>query len=200
VPALTVIASPDARLLWRPFAGYRELVAEEPPRWSAAAWGGARWLLFVGCFVAWTTSGRLVADHLIFAPLSWAFGPVLQGVWIALAARASKVERPTPQVVALYFRGHAPWMLVLLAVSGFCLFVPEPGELLVAALGVVAVAMALAMVWCAFLTYALFRGAFDLDWRQSLRAAGIFYLGYSLSLVAWYGVTGQLAPILGWVA
>lgn len=197
-----VVASPDARLLRRPFTAYRALAEEEPATWAAAAWGAARWLLFVGCFVAWTTSGRLVADHLVFSPFAWAFGPALQALWIALAARSARVDRPAAQVVALYFRGHAPWMIVLLSVSAICLFVPEPGDLLVSRAGVTLLFLAIvgAMAWCALLTYALFRAAFALPRRASLRGALVFYLGYSLSLVGWYAITGQLAPILGWVA
>jgi hypothetical protein len=189
----------------RPFTAYAALRSEEPATWSAAAWGALRWLLLVACFVSWTTSGRLVADHIVLSPLAWGFGPILQAIWILIAIRLASrgsAVLPARQVIALYFRGHGPWMLLLLAVSAICLFVPEPSSLWISGLVFPALGalMLVALTWGAVLTYALFSAACGLDRWWSGVGTVVFYVGYGMSLLAHFAVTGQLAPILGWVS
>lgn len=188
----------------RPFAAYAALRSEEPATWSAALWGALRWLLFVACFVSWTTSGRLVVEHLVLAPLAWAFGPILQAVWIVIAVRMASrrsASPPVPQVIALYFRGHAPWMAALLALSGICSLSPDPASLMIAgvAMPLAFGLMMVALVWSGVLTYAFFSAACRLDRWWSSVGTTVFYVGYGMSLTSHFAITGQLAPILGWV-
>jgi hypothetical protein len=69
-------SSDDAKVMVRPFRAYALLGARAGgSRWEAA-WGPLRWSLVVACFVSLTSSARLVIDHLVFAPLAWAFAPL----------------------------------------------------------------------------------------------------------------------------
>jgi hypothetical protein len=208
---VVVVASPDAWVMMEPFAAYRALRRDEPTSWLAAGWGVLRWLLFVACFVSWTTSGRLLVEHLLFGPIAWAFAPLLQALWIVVSLRiAARQAAPpntapapkTPQLIALYFRGHAPWMVLLFVVSGICLFVPEPSRLLVSGLGIplVGALFVAALVWGGVITFALFRAGCGLSRGRSAFGTALFYAGYAGSLTTHYAVTGQLAPILGWVS
>jgi hypothetical protein len=193
---MMVAWSDDARVMLRPFATYRELAA----RPGARPWlGPLRWSLVIACLVSLTTAGKLLADHLLLAPLAWAFAPLSQTLWIVLVARMFRVRIGPGKVVALYFAGHAPWFMVLVSIAGVCLLAPSPWAAMQWLLRTrVALAVPLvATAWCGVLTYAMFRSALGLGRGASLLASAAFYVGYGGTLVSYFLATGQLLPLFG---
>ena len=190
--------SDDARLLWRPFAGYREL-AERPAGFRQALLGLFRWSLVIACFVSLTTAGRLVLDHVLLAPLGWAFAPVAQTLCVMTTARLFRARLSTAKLLELYFAGHAPWFVVLSLTAGVCLLAPEPAEALRFAIrtGLVFAFVLGAIAWCCFLTYAMFRSGAALGRGAAALASAVFYAGYAGTLVGYFLVTGQLLPLFG---
>ena len=86
----------DARVALRPFATYRELHEQPAPSLGTALTGPARVALVLACCVSWTTSGHLLLEHLVLAPLSWAFLPVIQTAALLITARLWKARAGTP--------------------------------------------------------------------------------------------------------
>jgi hypothetical protein len=180
----------------RPFATYREL-SERP---LTHAWlGPLRWSLAIACFVSLTTAGRLLVDHLLLAPLAWAFAPVTQIVWIVAVARMWRSRLTIGKLVDLYFAGHGPWLVLLALATGVCLLAPDPTAVFrwLARAGIPIALPLVATVWCCFLTYAMFRSALGLRRGASILASAVFYLGYGGTLVGYFLVTGQLLPLFG---
>jgi hypothetical protein len=190
--------SDEARLLARPFATYRALAARNAPSWREALIGPVLLSLTVACFVSWTTSARLLLVHLALAPVSWAFVPVIQVAALLLTARVWRLRAPTPSLVGLYFRGHLPWLLLIMLLSLLCLL---PGGSwsalkLLAGSGALAVLTLVAVAWCVLLTLACFR-ALCRSRRAALGVTATFYAAQVGLGVAYYAATEQLQPILG---
>jgi hypothetical protein len=197
-------ASADLRLMRHPFAAYRvlgEQALSDPERngWAAALGGGLRWLLVVACFVSWTTHQHLLVEHLVLAPLAWAWAPALQTGWIAIAGRCGRATLSSATLVTLYHRGHGPWFVALLGVAAFSMLGPDPVAAFVAGwlLPLAALGFIAAVVWSLTLTYALFRAAAQLTRKRAAIAMAVYYLGVTGSILAYYAIAGQLAPILG---
>jgi hypothetical protein len=192
-------ASRDSvRILVRPFATYRATASDTRSGWWVLLRGPLLFSLVIAAFVSWTTAGRLVGYHLLFAPISWGWVLLWQVGWLWLVTRAFRTTRPFAQVVDLYYLGHSPWMLLLLAVSGLCLLVPEPSRVLLFlwSNGIVLPLVLSFVIWGMLLTFALFRAALGLSRIRALLATVLFYLGSIGSTLGYYLASGQLAPIL----
>lgn len=189
---------PDVLVAVRPFAAYRALGAEAPPTRNRAVWGPLGWLLVIACFVSYTTSGNLLLEHLVFSPLSWCFVPIVQAAWVAAVARRFSGADPR-RAIALYYRGHLPWLGLLMLISGACLVVPHPWLVFrwLLASGVLAAVVAGVTLWCGLLTYAMFRAGLGLSRPRSLAATAAHYLGCTIAFTSWFLVTGQLLPLWG---
>lgn len=188
----------QVRILVRPFATYRAAaVAPEQGAWVFAR-GPLLVSLVVACFVSWTTAGRLAGYHLIFAPISWSWILLWQIGWLYAVTRVFRTDRAFSRVVDLYYLGHSPWIVLLLAVSAICLFVPEPSAVLLFLLtnGIVFPLVLSFMIWGMLLTFALFRAGLELSRWRSAGAFALFYVGSIGSTLLYYYATGQLAPIL----
>ncbi len=185
--------------MWRPFVVYRQLAAAPP----VGGWRAARRPLLlqlsIACFVSWTSTGALVVDHLILSLPSWAFVPALQALMVIVAARAVRSRRPVASLVDLYFRGHLPWMLLITLLSLLCL-IPDGTLAAFSWLldsGVLVAAVAIAVGWCAWLSYAFFRAGLDLGRVRAALACAGFYCGVIGLGTSYYLITNQLQPLLG---
>lgn len=196
--AATAWLSDDLLLLVHPFRTYRRAAAAARPGAWALLRGPLRWALVVGGFVSLTTAGRLVWYHLLLPLTVWGAFPLLQAAWVVVAARAVRADRSPSVVVDLYFRGHGPWYLLLLAIAGVCLLAPAPWPAFEWLLGSGALLAALAAttLHSTLLTYALFRAALGLGRPRALLGLGLFLLGYGGSIALWFAATGQLAPLV----
>lgn len=182
----------------RPFGTYAELARRPGERWQGLA-GPLRWLLVIGCFVSLTSAARIVVDHMILAPLSWALIPFVQSLWIVAIARLFRARLGWRAAVELYFVGHGPWLSVLALVAGVCLIAPEPWPVFrfLLSTGALPLLALVATAWCVLLTYALFRSAFALGRAASLAATASFYTAATATFAGYFLVTGQLLPLFG---
>lgn len=195
---VTSVISDDVRVALRPFRTYRELGGAAAPSLRRALLGPLGWLALLVCFVSWTTSGALMFDHLLFGPLVWWFAPAVQG-GVSIGVARAYGERSFARSLSLYYRGHAPWQLLLLLVAGACLVVPDPSSILRSSVvpAALAVLVVVACVWCGVLTYAMYRAGFGFSRGRSARATALHYVGCTLNFTGWFLFTGQLLPLWG---
>lgn len=93
-----------------------------------------RWLLFrrplfvaliLGAFISITASGRLSAPLILDGFVFWSFVPILQVLLVAgIVLAFARSQMPIPRVIDLFFMGHGPFLLWMLAICGSCLFFP----------------------------------------------------------------------------
>jgi len=113
----------DLRVMLAPMASYRRLVAEGPPagRW---AWlrRPALVALVVGALLALGNAGQLLPTLLLGSAISWSWVPALQLLIAApLMAVARQRKVPLAAAVDLFFMGHLPWSLWMMALAAMLL-------------------------------------------------------------------------------
>jgi hypothetical protein len=196
--------SDDARVMVRPFRTYAALAAlgspDTPARAVALRIG---FFLFVlAGFVSLLSAGRLVAFHLIGSMVAWSFVPAVQVLAFTLAWRSiggAARGRLLP-ALSLYFTGHGPWLLFLLAISAMCLFAPNPYLAFTALLSTRAlpVMMLATIAWSMVLTFACFRAGLGLPRGRSFAATALFYLAFSGTIVGYYLAMNEIQPQAPW--
>ena len=193
-----VAFSEVARATVRPLRTYDALGAPGPQSGDArAAFGHALFTLFaVAAFVSFTAAGRLVAAHLLWTVLFWSFLPLVQLGALALALRLVARDRSLAFAARLYFAGHGPWLVFMLALSFVCLFA---GDVYVAmmrllTLGILPGALVLAFVWGGVLTWATFRRGLRLTRGRAALATTLYYVAFISAIVGYYYVTDQIRP------
>jgi hypothetical protein len=206
--------SDDARVMAHPFRTYAELGAAPDPRPARAlAVRVALVLLVLGGFVSLISAGRLVAFHVASTMIVWSFVPAWQAIVLALVLRAvdpvrdggstPKPPRPRAALVpalSLYFHGHGPWLLFLLAVAGVCLFAPDSGAAMRWLLGngVLPAAMLGTIVWSMVLTFACFRSGLGFSRARAGAGTALFYAGFTVAIVGYYLSMNQIQPQVPW--
>jgi hypothetical protein len=196
----------EARLLFSPMRGYRDLAEEVRAEKVPRAWVLLRrpllWLFVVASFVSFTSAGRWVWFHIFAAMLMWSFVPLYEGLFIAWIVRLLRSERPVSQVIDLFFAGQGPWLLFFMTVSAVCLFAPEVWPVFQFLLRVGALpAFLLAIAgWSVILTYAFFRSGLGMTRARSALGCAMFYVLFDGTIAGWYLATGQLYPLLFGVA
>jgi hypothetical protein len=193
--------SDEALLMVRPFARYRVLAAEDEDK--AALWIAIRrpllWLLVIGAFVSFTTAGRWVLLHVLFASAMWAFVPLYQIAWLLPITRMAGSKLGASKTIDLFFAGQGPWLCFALALAAVCLFAPDvwPAFRWLLGSGVLFIAFGLTLVWSALITVAFFKSALALRTRLAILATFAFYVGFDGTIAAWYFATGQLVALIG---
>ena len=119
--------SDEARIMLHPLATYRQL--------TRPAGTGGRWVLFrrplfvafiFGTFISITVSGRLSVQLILEGVVFWSLIPILQGLLVAaLVLVFARGQMPMSRVIDLFFMGHGPLLLWMLAICGSCLFFPS---------------------------------------------------------------------------
>lgn len=115
--------SDDLRVMLAPAASYRRLI-EQPPATGARAVLGRPALvaLVVGALITLGNAGQLLPTLLVGSVLSWSWVPALQLVVSApLIAAARRRKVALSAAIDLFFMGHLPWSLWLLALAGWLL-------------------------------------------------------------------------------
>jgi len=188
--------SDQARVLARPFRAYEALAKVEDGMAPSSAIFARLFVLMLtlGAFVSFTAAGRLVPLHVVSPSIAWAYVPLLQLASLALVRLRYAPSTKLSRLFALYLAGHGPWMLLLLAVAGVCLFAPDAPTALLWLLGhgVIPLAVLVALVWGIVTTFAFFRSAVGLPRGAAGAATSLFYALYVGSIVAWFLFTGQL--------
>jgi hypothetical protein len=113
------VLSTELRLALAPAATYRRLVAARADAtWRAALAPIVYSLLLIGSTVAIMATRRVTLGLVATVAASWSFVLFIQAL-AALALIASSRRRSVSlaRAVELFFRGHAPWSLWMLAVA-----------------------------------------------------------------------------------
>ncbi len=189
--------SDDVRVMFHPFAVYRELgQADDPAPGRAAVVRAGFFLLVLGSFISLTTAGRLVAFHVASTFITWSFVPLLQALAVTLAVRTAAPKVETRRALALYFTGHAPWFFWMLIIAVVPLVVGDVYKTmgLLLRFGVVPVLLLVAIGWGGVLTYASFRAGLDLSRARAAAATAIFYLAFGGAILGYYLATNQIQP------
>lgn len=118
--------SDELRIMLRPVWTYRQLSKTAD---DSGLWVMIRRPLFValvvGSFVSITVSGRLTISLLLDGMVFWSFLPILQGILMSgIVAMFGRRRIPTSKALDLFFMGHGPWLMWLLAIAATCLFFP----------------------------------------------------------------------------
>ena len=189
--------SPEITLMVAPRQTYASL-ARAPGRFSSqtALRRPVIVALVLGVSAAMGATGRVTPALLLSTTLCWSFVVVLQGA-IALPLIAGPARRTVglARAVDLFFAGHAPWSLWMLAVVAWA---PSPvGRPLWPAL----IAAMVPLILTPRIVFAFFQEVLELDPRHAgLRAAAQQALTW-LTFVALYGTAVQLWPrVLEWLA
>jgi hypothetical protein len=200
--------SDDARVLVRPFRAYAAIAAiddDHPARTAAAR--VLLILLVIGAFVSLTTAGRLVAFHVVSTMVFWSFVPLAQAAAFAAALTVAAPRTPRPKLapaLALYFTGHAPWMILFWILAGVCLLAPDVYATMMWLLhtGALFGMLLVAVAWSGVLTFACFRSGIGLSRGRAGAATALFYAGFTAVIVGYYlsmnEIQPQLPPMLPW--
>lgn len=152
--------------------------------------------LVLGASAAMAATGRVTPALLLSTTLCWSFVVVLQGV-IALPLIAGPARRTVglARALDLYFAGHAPWSLWMLAVVAWA---PSPiGRPLTPAL----VAGLVPLVMTPRIISAFFQEVLELDPRHAMSRAAAQQALTWLTFAILYGTAVQLLPrVLEWLA
>jgi hypothetical protein len=197
--------SDDARVMAHPFRAYAELAtaSDEGPHARALAIRVAFFLLVFGGFVSLITAGRLVAFHVVSTMVFWSFVPAAQAAAFAVALRLGAPRDRRPPLapsLTLYFTGHGPWLLFVLAIAGVCLFAPDVSGALgwLLARGVLPALFLSTIAWSGVLTFACFRAGVGMPRARAARATAVFYVVFSAIIVGYYLSMNQIQPQLPW--
>jgi hypothetical protein len=109
-----------------PLATYRELTREAANRGRRLLFRRPLFAAFIlGTFISITVSGRLSALLILDGLVFWSFIPILQGLLVAgIVQLFARGRMPISSAIDLFFMGHGPFLLWMLAICGTCLFFP----------------------------------------------------------------------------
>jgi hypothetical protein len=152
--------------------------------------------LVLGVSAAMGATGRVTPALLLSTTLCWSFVVVLQAA-IALALIAGPARRTVgiARALDLFFAGHAPWSLWMLAVVAWA---PSPvgrpfTPVLIAAL--------IPLVLTPRIVSAFFREVLEMDPRHAVSRAAAHQAVTWLTFVILYGTAVQLVPrVIEWLA
>ncbi len=199
----SALFSDEAAAMFRPSRTYAALAARE----RADEWDGrvlaakiAMLQLSLGAFVSLTSAGRLVAAHVAMTALFWAFLPFWQVVGVAVALRVVAPKTPLVRALCLYFIGHGPWLVLLLGISGVCIFAPNvyAAMMTLVTTGALPALLVVAFVWGGVLTWALFRRGIALSRGRAAAATAIFYVIFIGAIASYYFLADQILPQFFW--
>jgi hypothetical protein len=109
--------SPELRIMLRPALAYEALLAAPPHGPFLALRRPALVALVIGTAIAVSATGRVTAWLVLDLALCWSFAPLLQVATAAVLLRSPLSRVGTGVRMDLWFAGHGPWSLWLLAVA-----------------------------------------------------------------------------------
>jgi hypothetical protein len=119
----------DARVMVSPSSTFRSIANDADRRVvDGRAWTACRRPLFVtlvlASIVSLLASGTLTLRLVASASIYWASIPIVETLALLVVVRR-RVNRPSiPATIDLFFAGHAPWTLLLLAIASSLVFLP----------------------------------------------------------------------------
>jgi hypothetical protein len=152
--------------------------------------------LMLGCGISLLASARLSFGLAISTSLCWSFVPIAEIVALLLVGRNNRAGLLIPQVIDLFFAGHAHWLLWILAAALAFSFLPLtlaqtlfPFWLLGGGLVV--------LVWSLWIDYHFFRGPLGESRSGAIRKLGLQRLVSWTLIVAVYCYGSFWPSILG---
>lgn len=187
----------EARLLVQPKAAYAALEGQAAEIRQLLG-RPLRLALAIGCFISFTTTGRLSVRMVVDGFACWSFVPLANLVLVgALAYRLSR--RNLAIAVDGYLAAWGPWLVWLVGISGIAVWAP-PGKTEVWSLmpsPIAFIGFAIAWLWSSWIQYR----CLIVLWRMpSLGAIGLLA---GMKLVVWGGIalffhlSDQLEPRMG---
>jgi hypothetical protein len=189
--------SPEILLMMSPHETYARLArARSRGTILTAVRRPALIALVFGVAMAMASTRRVTPELLFSTTLCWLFVVVLQAaIAVPLIAAPARRTVGLTRGFDLYFAGHAPWSLWLLAAAAWG---PSPVGRPLWPIFVVAAA---ALILTARIVAAFFREVLELDPRHALVRAAAQQAVTWLVFVALYGTAVALAPrVLEWFA
>ena len=118
--------SDEARIMLHPLTTYRKLTGQANNRGLRLLFRRPLFVaLIFGAFISITVSGRLSAPLILDGFVFWSFIPILQGLLVAGIVQVfARGQMPVSKAIDLFFMGHGPFLLWMLAICGGCLFFP----------------------------------------------------------------------------
>jgi hypothetical protein len=161
--------SVDAQVLVRPASTFQSLAAA-PARTSFRS--GLRRPLFVtfviACAVSLAATGALTARIAGPSMLYLAYVPMVEALGLVAVIGRRRHHVPLMRAIDIFFAGHAPWTLLIIAITGLLVSVP-PAHSWMILTRVAMVGMALVAGWSAYIDFCFFRAMFDASPRAALR-------------------------------
>ena len=147
----------EARVMAGPARAFRE-IASEPG--GSGPWIALRRPLFLalvlGCVVSLATSGVLTLRLVGPATLYWAFVPLVEVLALAAVTWRRRGGLFSPRLVDVFFVGHGPWTLYLLALAAMVVFLPpQRAWEMLTTWGVAG--LALVVAWSVYIDFCFFR-------------------------------------------
>ncbi|MEO6237717.1 MAG: hypothetical protein ABIQ52_12010 [Vicinamibacterales bacterium] len=152
--------------------------------------------LVLGVSLAMAATGRVTPALVLSTTLCWSFAVAIQAaVALVLIAGPARKTVGVPRAFDLFFAGHAPWSLWLLAVAAWA--PSQLGRPLTPILVAAIVPLALTVR----IVSAFFVEVLELDRRDALLRTGIHQLAIWGVLSVLFATAVQLVPrVLGWIA
>jgi hypothetical protein len=187
--------STEASLILRPMAVYQRLAQQTA---SGGWWRGLRKPLFLalllgGC-LSLIVSGRLTARLIVGGAVAWSFIPVFEVAAFAAVRRFANIGAPFSRDIDLFFAGHGPWSILLIAVAAVASFIPiqaatwaasAPGAITLAAIASVVV------VWSGYIDFCFYRAVLGKTEASAVRALLLQrVIAWTLAIVYFLGNAG----------
>jgi hypothetical protein len=193
VKLLALSWSPQARILFRPAAVFRELKGEstEKSGQHGGWWRGPVGLVVaLGCCVSAAVSGRFSIRLIVDGALSFAFVPLLGMValWVTERRRARRL--PFRSAVELFFLGYGPWLVWILAVAAVSIAVPS--RKLVPWVLPLELSLVVVLFWSLYIDFHFFR---EVQQRSTAGALGDLALH---RLISWIGFVAYFVGLGAW--
>lgn len=184
-------------LLLRPGPAFRVLARQRGAEGSVVR-GPLRLLLFFGAAVSLMASGTLNVRLLVDGAISFAFVPAIQLAALAVVWKVGRrPTRPFASVVDLFFAGHAPWLMWLVAVAAICALVP-PRELSPWVWPLV-LGNAVPIAWSVWMDFNFFREVAERPVREAVFDLTLHRaIAWTLTLLYFFGIA--LRPEIPWLA
>ena len=132
--------------------------------------------LVIGSFVSITVSGHLTISLLFDGMVFWSFLPILQSILMSgIVIIFGRRRIPTSKALDLFFMGHGPWLMWLLAMAATCLFFPVKQFYLwpIQWGWILPVSLLAAWIWSSVTSFAFLRGVLEVS---KLRAMALLVL------------------------
>jgi len=175
--------SNEVEVMLRPTRTYRRLAEEVDAKAvsTTVVWHAIRRPLFaafmIGAFTSLTTSGQLNAFLVLDGMLFWSFVPLLQLLIMAcLVLVFARRRLPAAKAIDLFFIGHGPWFLWLLAIAGSCLFIPTKQIFLWPVMSgwLMPISLLGVWAWSNVTTFGFLRGALNLTFARAATALLVY--------------------------